>query len=687
MNMLRSKAAQNSFLVLLLLVFLLQLGLSIRRQSQTFDEGFHLVAGYRYWQCRDFGFNAEHPPLMKWVAAAPVWFGHVPAPADGVCGKEPTTKDHGYGLGIGYLFGQGLAGDTLLYHARLAESVFALIVGIFCYLFARLLFGEAAGVIALLLLVFEPTILAHGALITTDTAVTAFTLASVYALYKYYRKPSFAGLLATGVLTGLTFASKHSGIMIVPILIALSLLELLRSRQEQWDPATGEALGGPFSRQLLHWAGRMIAIFAIAVAVLWGFYGLRFSARPNGEAMTTPLAQFIINAQAQGTHGSVLTVVIPAIAKSHLLPEAYLYGLVDVLNVSDPGQPPFLLGKLYPHGRWFYFPIVFFIKSTLGFLALLGLAILFGPWRGPDRFWKLFYLVVPPAIILLVAMQSGLNIGYRHILPIVPFLCILIAAGVTALWQRSRPWRIAVAVLLFCHVVSSLLAYPNYLPYSNEAWGGPAKTYRYLTDSNVDWGQGLYQARDYLLKNGIKDCWIAYDGAASPAYYGIPCKKLPGNAGDAGTVPPDQVDGTLLLSDLTLSGIEWEPGELNPYHRFFNMTPAANIGGAILVYQGRLDFSEIVPAAHIARAMAMLGDNKPADALTEATAAVTLTPRSMRAHLVRGKSLAALGQTEEARRELQTALALADEAGRQWYPLQIAEAQATLANLGRGSGQ
>jgi predicted Zn-dependent protease len=141
-----------------------------------------------------------------------------------------------------------------------------------------------------------------------------------------------------------------------------------------------------------------------------------------------------------------------------------------------------------------------------------------------------------------------------------------------------------------------------------------------------------------------------------------------------------------LLSDLTLSGIEWEPGELNPYRKFRDMTPAANIGGAILAYRGHLDLSGVVAAAHIARAMAML-DNKPLDALAEAQAAVALTPKSVRAHLTLARALAQTGQKVEARQELQTALALANQAGSEWYPLQIAAARSALANLDRSSQQ
>src|SRR5207248_6659241 len=131
----------------------------------------------------------------------------------------------------------------------------------------------------------------------------------------------------------------------------------------------------------------------------------RFSARPHGEVMNTPLSGFITIAREQGTTGFMLTQVVPHLARWHFLPEAYLYRLVDVLSVSNPGQPPYILGKLYPHGRWFYFPVSFVVKSTLAFLSLLGIALLAGVWRGRERFRKLFYLMVPPLVLLMIATQ------------------------------------------------------------------------------------------------------------------------------------------------------------------------------------------------------------------------------------------------------------------------------------------
>src|SRR5438128_1974869 len=38
-------------------------------------------------------------------------------------------------------------------------------------------------------------------------------------------------------------------------------------------------------------------------------------------------------------------------------------------------RPTFILGHAYPHGVWFYFPVLFALKSSLGFLGLLALPL------------------------------------------------------------------------------------------------------------------------------------------------------------------------------------------------------------------------------------------------------------------------------------------------------------------------
>jgi 4-amino-4-deoxy-L-arabinose transferase-like glycosyltransferase len=650
-------------------IYLLQILFAVKDQAQTIDEGFHLTAGYRYWQCADFGFNSEHPPLVKMVAAAPLWWSHTPAP-QGKCGQEPTTKDYGYGLGAHWYFGQGLNAEQMLWRGRLAASIFSLILAVTCFFFARELFGDTAALFALTLLAFEPTMLAHGALITTDTAVAAFVLGAVFAFYRYMQKPTPRRLIVAGLITGLALSVKHSGLLVLPILFVLALGECWRTR------ATSQHL----RRHPLRMTFALAIIVVIAVGVLWATYGWRFGARPNGAAMTSPISEFISLAQQMGNHSFVLVRVVPVLERLRLLPQAYLYGFVDVLNVSNPGLPPYILGKLYPHGKWFFFPVNFVIKSTLSFLALSVIAITAVPWRRLTWGRQLFYLLVPVLVWTAIAMTSGLDIGYRHMLPTIPFLCILFGATASYLFTRSRALRIAIVTLFVLHIASSLHAFPDYIPYSNEAWGGKSKTYRVLTDSNVDWGQAINETRRYLAANNIHDCWIAYDNVAPAEHYGIQCRQLPPNVGGAPTTPPLRATGTFILSDLSVSGIEWERPELNPYREFLHATPKAVIGGAMLVYEGTFDLSAAAAVQHMAVADSLNDAKQFEQAEARARQGIALLPESVRGHLALGNALAGLNKTDEARLEFETALKLATQRA-EWYPIQIAQLRRALDKL------
>jgi 4-amino-4-deoxy-L-arabinose transferase-like glycosyltransferase len=149
--------------ILLLLVLEGQLLYSVRQESLTWDEGDHIFAGYMSLKHRDFGLNPEHPPLVKMVAAVPLQSMHL---------REPQLQNR-YFKAEAYLGGRDLIFqndfDTIIFRARTAASIFALMTALLAFLAAREMFGTGAGFLALLLIVFEPNFLAHGALVTTDT--------------------------------------------------------------------------------------------------------------------------------------------------------------------------------------------------------------------------------------------------------------------------------------------------------------------------------------------------------------------------------------------------------------------------------------------------------------------------------------------------------------------------------------
>jgi hypothetical protein len=236
-------------------------------------------------------------------------------------------------------------------------------------------------------------------------------------------------------------------------------------------------------------------------------------------------------------------------------------------------------------------------------------------------------------------------------------------------------------LLIAGHVVSSLRAFPDYIPYSNEAWGGPSRTYRILTDANADWGQSIKELRTYLERRGIRDCWLAYDGIASPRFYGIPCKLLPPGAwGAPGDDVIADINGTLLISALTTSGIEWENADLNPYRAFLTIPPHDVIGGSILVFEGNYHLPEVAAVQQIAIANRSLGEKNFAKARDAAQAALAEMPESVRACLALGNAFAGLHETDQARKAFTDGLQLAQRKP-EWYPNEIAEIQRRLAAL------
>ena len=177
----------------------------------------------------------------------------------------------------------------------------------------------------------------------------------------------------------------------------------------------------------------------------------------------------------------------------HLLPNAFSEGFLHGQGLVQ-GRPSFLAGSYSNFGWWYYFPIAFLIKTPLALLALFFMGVVSSVRRG--RLLSLdgeAFLVVPIVLFLGVAMTSTLNIGLRHILPIYPFVIVLAVVACTRARRRQGEartgdlrrccWRLA--LLEFASV------YPNNLAFFNRAVGGPSNGFRYLADSNLDWGQDL----------------------------------------------------------------------------------------------------------------------------------------------------------------------------------------------------
>jgi Dolichyl-phosphate-mannose-protein mannosyltransferase len=701
---------------------------SVRHETQTYDEAYHIYAGYLYWTHRDYGINPEHPPLVKLLATAPL----LDMPLQQVTPGNGLFKTEGYLRGRDFLYSNDA--DRILLRTRLAAMLLTLLTALLVFAAAREMFADLAALISLALLTFEPNILANGALVTTDIGISCFLFATVYAFYRYVRVPSVSRLCLTGLAFGLALASKHTGILVTPILLLLTLCE--------WIPAASSPKAGTDEREralrllggllfgcvvafLILWllcglalgvsAGLMkaaqytliialpvlglkslleilpsapafhvsvdqwvrraarsglslLAIGVIGFVVLWSAYGFRYTARPHGLQMSPSLSAF-----EKELSSPMEEHVISSFARFHILPEAYLYGLVDIRRAGEHRFST-IFGKVYLEGQWFYFPVAFVIKSTIGFMLLIGitvLAILLGRFTARR---EILFLVVPAVVYFVIAMSSGLNMGIRHALPVYPLLAVLAGGGTAALLQRNRQWSYVIGLLLAWHAVSTIRSFPVYLAYSNEIWGGPRNTYKVLSDSNVDWGQQLKSVSQYLRQNRIANCYFAYlEGTLVDLnYYGVPCKLLPVREslalGSPFDVPPT-VDGPVLISATVSSGSQFGPGELNPYSQFTRLRPAAVIDGGVLVFNGGYDISQAAALNLTGRAQQLMDEGRAEEALRVARLGVNTAPNSFSAQIAVAEVLIKLNRPKEAQVACRKATELAQTLGpeyREW---------------------
>ena len=205
-------------------------------------------------------------------------------------------------------------------------------------------------------------------------------------------------------------------------------------------------------------------------------------------------------------------------------------------------------------------------------------------------------------------------------------LLIAISAGCVELGNRV-PWvRYAILCLVLLHAASSLHAFPNYISYANELWGGPASAYKYLP--TMDGGQAYPQAKDYLTQHPAEDCWLITGWQWDPAFYGVPCQTF--GLYVPHEIPP-HLHGTVIVSSSLLTDVRLAEGEISAPFR--NATSVARIGGsALLVYQG--DFDTGLDASTGERNLATYAFSlgHVSDALEHSRKAVVLAPSSVLAH-------------------------------------------------------
>ncbi len=574
---------------LLLMVFF-GLGMSqVTRASITFDEGPHLAIGYATLRTGDFRLQPVHihPPLANVLAAAPLLLqSDLPDPriVDGweIASLSAITDA---------VVWQYPAPARIATAGRVPILLLSVLLGALIYRWAKDLGGWRAALLALALYAFDPNCIAHGSLITTDVAAVFFIVAVSYQLSAISRQPSAISsqqsvvssvgrLLAIGVLLGLAQLTKVSALMLVPVVGLLLLVQAVVKQNQRMSESANQRMTHPASSTrhptssiTFYVLRAWLVVFGVAALVVWAGYGFEVSAVP-GFPFPLPAATHVRIFQSLREH-------------------------------YDLGHPTFLLGQVSNRGWWWYFPVAFALKTPLPVLIFAVWAVACSALGclhvGKLKRWNvqtfqrqvlwLLSLVLFPLLYAVSSLFSSVNIGYRHLLPLLPFLSVGIGVGgkhesrITNHESRIAFYvlRFTFYVLLVWLVVGTVALAPHFLTFFNEIAGGARGGYRYLVDSNLDWGQNLWDLQQWMAENGEEHVYYAHYSPARPAVYGIDADFLPPDPRAVAFAPWNPAPGLYAIGATVLQG-PYAP-DVNSYAWFRAREPLTRLGNALWLYR------------------------------------------------------------------------------------------------------
>jgi len=481
------------------------------RESATFDEFAHVGAGVSYWQKLDMRFNEEHPPLAKVIAAIPLVLRGTYADYSHISWTNSTKfMPHAW-------LGQWVFGEWLLTRwnnpvrtlawARLPMLLLTLLLGWVVFAYARSLGGDWGGLLCLSVYVSTPTFIVFGPLVHTDLIVTLFCLLTLWRFAHLWQEPTRRNSALFGLCLAGALLSKFSSGLLFFAFGALSLSarfialphvphgkpELRAWRRERW-----------------RWTLKGILLAAI---VVYCFYFV-FSWGQSTDAL------YLIG------HSSAW---VP-LRRLLMPPWLYLRGLLMFMLTSS--RPTFILGHGYSHGVWFYFPVILVLKSTIGFLGLLALALFIAVakrrhgrsvsaiFQGVTLHWRVIWVSL--AVFTAACMAARMSISIRHFsVPLVLLILMLapLPQMIQSLHRDSLFWGRFASALAALLTVSSMIAmvraYPNYFSFFN-ALTRSHPVYWWASDSNVDWNQALPEVRRFADQRGLKILELDPYGANDP---------------------------------------------------------------------------------------------------------------------------------------------------------------------------
>lgn len=574
----------------LLMVFVILSWLGVHDKSATIDEPLHAIAGVRAMEMGDFLMNTEDPPLWKYWAM-------LDQPAHALR-PNPATSDLDPASG-GFLIATKLLyqtpgndGAAFINRSRAMMLVLGALLGCCIAAWSWQLAGAAGALVATALYALDPNFLAHAPLVKNDVAISLVLTCIAWATWSVGKSLRWWNALLLMLLCAAAVTVKFSGLIAGPMAAILLLLRAISS--QPWAIFGSPGLART-SRILV--AGGLCLIFLLFSGLtIWACYRFRFQPAADADAaldLTAQVMQLKRNNfyEANGfypTQAQIESVSTPLFARTivfmhdhRLLPQSYLFGAL-LTRAAAVVRPSYLMGETSMTGWWYYFPIAMLSKTPLATLAAVLIAVFASiKLKQITDSWTCLCLMVPLALYGGSALLTNLNLGIRHILPIYPFLYVLIgliAAKARLRWPRQ--FKPAACILAAALVVEVAASFPYYISFFNVL----ARPHRLtlLSDSNFDWGQDLPAVARWQAAHPDEQLHLAYWGPADPAFYKIRYLPMPGGFAPATqAVEPATTQPMSSVAMISATLLQTS----SDYRMLRGRTPDEVIGDSIFLYR------------------------------------------------------------------------------------------------------
>ncbi|UZE92911.1 MAG: glycosyltransferase family 39 protein [Candidatus Nealsonbacteria bacterium] len=512
-----SEKSTNIIASLLLLIMFVSAFSSYLGDSTTFDESSHIPAGYSYLSQKDFRINPEHPPLIKDLAALPLLFLNLNFPSDSDAWNKDVNSQWAFGWEL--LYNSGNNPEQITFWARLPMVFVLLFLGWFLFNWTKKEFGKEVALLTLTFFSFSPNFLAHGRLVTTDVGITLGVLLATYFWLKFLKNPSKKNVILAGIVFGISMLLKFSVVLVIPLFIIITIIYSLLKRENLLKYLFLSVLVG------------VIGVIFVILPV-YQFHILNYSPERQLSDTITILEPFPMKSLKNLCIWMADKPIIRALGH-------YFLGLLMAIQRTSFGNTVYFMNMISASGWWYYFPIVYVLKVPLAFHILTLISLLLTIFFIDKPFWidtfnrlkncilnhfTEFSMTVFLIIYWATSISGNLNIGLRHILPTFPFTYVLVSLGLISVIKKiKRPvfkktGILTIALLLSWYIFSSLSSYPYYLSYFNEIASGSNNGYKYVVDSNYDWGQDLKRLAQWLEEKGVKKIKVDYFGGGDLNY-------------------------------------------------------------------------------------------------------------------------------------------------------------------------